>query len=132
MEERVGAVVKDSEEVRVMRACIDELRAERASLNAKTEKQRVVRDNLPARIGKQEVSAAKCQRQRGLVLRAAQSLKSRPGAGEDRGIKAEARAHEAMENRSELHALVESLNQTGGGEHAGVAALDDANLVCVG
>lgn len=120
--------------------CVQELTAERASLNAKTKQAKKKRDTLAARFRELMIAAVTSDGKLGVVVRAVWSLTDKDGADEDRANKMESRAQETLGKMHELWAIKEGLHWTVGRERAAayslciikhVPGLVDAEAVCI-
>lgn len=87
LEKGVLAADKDSEALRVVRAHVEDLTAERASLNPKTEQVHVERDHSPARICELEIVAATRDGEIGVLQRTMRFLNGFVAAAEIRAKK---------------------------------------------
>lgn len=86
---------------------------------------------MAACIREQEVAAATCDAELGVVRRTVQLLKGRVATNEDGVNTAEAQACKTLDRMSKLRPLVEILKWTDGGEQACVARLVNAEFVHV-
>lgn len=131
LEECVCVVDKRLEARRVVRAPVEKLTPERASLNVQAEKTEVVFDTVSACICELEVAAGTPGGGLGVVMQAARALKGGVGVDEDKANATEVWAHDMLDEMFEHRALVEGLNPTVGGERARDAGLVDTELIRV-
>lgn len=127
-EEPTHGAEETSESLRVVRAPVGELKAERAMLTAETQQEMARCDMLAAFFGL-EVAVSTHLDELDVMMRSVRSKNERMAAGENRANITEAQARETLDKISKLWAFVEVLNQFVDGMRACVAGLVGAYLV---